>query len=83
MGILQWLSTSFSTLALGWPNLRCHIVWELVLGAVLTSETAFTKELEICVLEPLETEVIAESTLEFESMQVAEAESLSSRCGNM
>ena len=83
MGILQWLSTSLSTLALGWPNLRCHIVWELVLGVVLTSETAFTKELEICVLEPLETEVTAESTLEFESKQVAEAGSLSARCGNM
>ena len=67
MGILQWLSTSLSTLALGWPNLRCHIVWELVLGAVLTSEAGFTMESEICVLELLETKVTTESTLEFES----------------
>ena len=44
-----------------------------MLGAVLTLETAFTKESEICVLELLETEVTAESTLEFESKQVAEA----------
>ena len=40
-------------------------------------------ESEICVLEQLETEVTAESTLEFESKQVVEAESLSARCGNM
>ena len=44
MGILQWLSTSLSTLALGWHNLRCDIVWELVLGIVLTSEIGFTME---------------------------------------
>ena len=54
-----------------------------MLGVVLTSKTVFTKESEIFVLEPLKTKVTTKLTLEFESKQVAEAESLSARCGNM
>jgi len=29
MGILQWVKIFLSTFELGWPNLRCHKVWEV------------------------------------------------------
>jgi len=46
-GILQWLRTSLETLELGWPNLRCQRVWELVLVHALVEEVVFTSELKL------------------------------------
>ena len=39
MGILKLFRTILNTFELGWPNLRCHKVWEL--GATCSDDSEF------------------------------------------